>query len=314
MQKWNQILVEEHEWIERCIAVIEIEFDKKNSVEVDFNRILRALDFLFEIGDKIHNKKEEDFLFPLMESKGIPRDGGPIGVMLQEHQIERELLSQLMVLVMQRKPQQDILPELKQKCQAYFQIRKEHIWKENDVLYPMANRFFTPSDHERVTSGIQQIDSSVYGESARVKYASMVEETERSGKQGKLLIENLSYQQIHNIFETLPVEITFVDASDTVAYFNRLDKEKIFVRTRSVIGRKVEKCHPEKSVDKVLEIVSGFKAGTLDMAEFWINFMGKKVYIQYFPVRDDQGIYQGVLEITSDIAYIQSLQGEKRLL
>ncbi len=51
--------------------------------------------------------------------------------------------------------------------------------------------------------------------------------------------------------ETLPFEVTFVDAADTVAYFNRLDREKLFPRTRSVIGRKVEKCHPEKSVSTV---------------------------------------------------------------
>lgn len=203
---------------------------------------------------------------------------------------------------------------LAEKCISYFQIRREHIWKENDILYPMANRFFSEDNHQSVSSAVESLDLNYYGEHARKKYRIMLQEIEQAGEKSKLLLENLSYKQIHNIFESLPVEITYVDAKDSVAYFNRLDKEKIFVRTRSVIGRKVEKCHPEKSVDKVLEIVNGFKDGSLDEAEFRLDFMGKKVYIQYFPVRDEEGNYDGVVEITQDISRIQTLGGQKLLL
>jgi len=94
-----------------------------------------------------------------------------------------------------------------------------------------------------------------------------------------------------------------------------LDKEKIFVRSRSVIGRKVLKCHPEKSAHLVKEIVDGFKNGSMDKAEFWIGFKGDKIHIQYFPVRDDSsGDYLGVLEVTQAIGALQKLTGEKRLL
>lgn len=89
MEKWNKYLVEEHEWIERAMAIAEIELGKIISGKPDLKRFKRALDFLLEIGDKIHNKKEEDFLFPLMEEKGVPVEGGPIGVMIQEHEFER---------------------------------------------------------------------------------------------------------------------------------------------------------------------------------------------------------------------------------
>jgi hypothetical protein len=105
-----------------------------------------------------------------------------------------------------------------------------------------------------------------------------------------------------------------VDAQDSVAYFNRLDKEKIFTRTRSVIGRKVEKCHPEKSVDVVKKIVTGFKEKTLDKAEFWIDFKNDKILIRYFPVYGDDGEYMGVLEVTQEIGAIQKLTGKKTLL
>ncbi len=128
------------------------------------------------------------------------------------------------------------------------------------------------------------------------------------------LVENLSTEQLHAIMETLPMEVTFVDADDTVAYFNRLDKEKIFARTRSVIGRKVHKCHPEKSVDTVLKIVEGFKNKTMDKAEFWIDFRDEKILIRYFPVFNDDDEYMGVLEVTQEIAWIQKIKGQKLLL
>ena len=81
-----------------------------------------------------------------------------------------------------------------------------------------------------------------------------------------------------------------------------------------MIGRKVAKCHPAKSVDHVLEIVEGFRSETLDKADFWIDFKGDKVLIRYFPVRSDAGEYLGVLEVTQEIGWIQGLAGQKVLL
>ena len=142
----------------------------------------------------------------------------------------------------------------------------------------------------------------------------MVSEVEGGKENRARLIKGLSYEQIDAIMEALPFEVTFVDAEDTVAYFNRLDKTKIFPRTRSVIGRKVNKCHPEKSVDTVIRIVEGFKNRTMDKAEFWINFRDDTIMIRYFPVYNEENEYMGVLEVTQEIAWIKKLEGEKRLL
>ena len=81
-----------------------------------------------------------------------------------------------------------------------------------------------------------------------------------------------------------------------------------------MVGRKVQQCHPEKSVHRVQQIVDGFKDGSLEKADFWIDFAGDKVLIRYFPVRDEEGSYLGVLEVTQRIGEIQKLTGEKRLL
>jgi len=114
------------------------------------------------------------------------------------------------------------------------------------------------------------------------------------------------------IMEALPVEVSFVDADDVVRYFNK-NGDRIFPRPKGVIGRKVQNCHPNKSIGKVENILEGFKKGTLDVAEFWIQLGEQKVYIRYFPVRDAEGKYIGCLEVSQDIAAIQKINGERRI-
>ncbi|MEM2416373.1 MAG: PAS domain-containing protein, partial [Nitrososphaerota archaeon] len=108
--------------------------------------------------------------------------------------------------------------------------------------------------------------------------------------------------------------ITFVDKEDAVKYFNKGDKERIFIRTKAVIGRKVQQCHPQKSIHIVNRILDAFKNGKKDVAEFWIQKDGRMVYIRYFPVRDKNGEYLGTIEVTQDITNIKKIEGEKRLL
>jgi PAS domain S-box-containing protein len=128
----------------------------------------------------------------------------------------------------------------------------------------------------------------------------------------ELATGTLSLKELDALFNSLPIDITFVDSTDTVRYFNRLGK-RIFPRTPAVIGRKVQQCHPQKSIDRVNEILSDFRSGKRDSAEFWINLKGRMVHIRYFPVRDRKGKYLGCLEATQDITGIKRLEGEKRL-
>jgi len=127
------------------------------------------------------------------------------------------------------------------------------------------------------------------------------------------MLEKLSIDAIETIFDHLPVEISFVDADDTVQYYSHGDK-RIFRRTPAVIGRKVQNCHPTKSVRVVQQILDDFKSRKRDVAEFWINLREHLIYIRYFAVRDTDGNYQGVIEVTQDITDIQKIKGEKRLL
>ena len=127
------------------------------------------------------------------------------------------------------------------------------------------------------------------------------------------MLEKLSTETLEAIFDTLPVEMSFVDDTDTVRYYSKGDK-RIFKRTPTVIGKRVQDCHPQKSLHKVEQVVSELKSGKRDIAEFWIDLKGRKIYIRYFPVRNKQGKYLGILEVTQDITDLQKIEGEKRLL
>ena len=311
----DDFLVAEHEMIERAMAVLKNCLEKIDESVKTPLQMQRAIDFLLQFGDKIHNTKEEKFLFPLMAQKGLPVEGGPIGVMLMEHEAERKLLVKMTA----------DLPGLaeagtpaRQKFAAegfeYLTIRAEHIWKENDILYAMGRKVFTDEDNTNLLAEFEKVNEQAYGTEAKELFAQMLLEVEKDSEAKKRLIRNLSYEQLDAIMETLPFEVTFVDAEDTVAYFNKLDKTKLFPRTRSVIGRKVDKCHPEKSVDTVRQIVEGFKNRTMDHADFWIDFRDDKILIRYFPVYSETDEYMGVLEVTQAIGAIQRIEGEKRLL
>ncbi|MDT8336909.1 MAG: PAS domain-containing protein [Candidatus Izemoplasmatales bacterium] len=128
--------------------------------------------------------------------------------------------------------------------------------------------------------------------------------TSRTGK--------VPFKELIAMLNHLPFDITFVDKDDVVLYYND-NKTRHFPRTPSVIGRLVKNCHPPKSVEIVEAIISDFKAKEKDFEDFWINFKGELLYISYYAVRDDEGEYLGILEVSQDITKFFTISGEKRL-
>jgi hypothetical protein len=123
----------------------------------------------------------------------------------------------------------------------------------------------------------------------------------------------LSKEEVEALLDSLPVDISFVDKNDAIKYFNKADK-RIFVRTKAVIGRKVQLCHPQKSVHIVNRILEAFKTGKKDVAEFWITMNNRLIHIRYFAVKDKNGKYLGTMEVTQDLTDIKKIEGQKRLL
>ncbi len=88
----------------------------------------------------------------------------------------------------------------------------------------------------------------------------------------------------------------------------------MFPRSPGAVGREVRNCHPPSSVDKVERILAEFKAGTEDVAEFWIELSGRFIHIRYFAMRDADAVYKGCLEVVQDATHVRSLEGQRRLL
>jgi len=122
----------------------------------------------------------------------------------------------------------------------------------------------------------------------------------------------LSPEIFRLILNSLPLDITFVDENDRVAYFSQ-PAERIFPRSRGVIGRKVQNCHPPESLDRVNAVMDAFKNGSSSRESFRIYLRDRYILIEYFAVRDQQDVYRGTLEVTSDITEVNLLDGEKRL-
>ncbi|MBN2697156.1 MAG: DUF438 domain-containing protein [Bacilli bacterium] len=123
----------------------------------------------------------------------------------------------------------------------------------------------------------------------------------------------LSLEQLELVLSHLPHALTYVDEFDKVAYYNDT-KSREFPRSPQIIGRKVELCHPPRSVDVVKAIIEAFRSGKHDQTSFWFDHHGRKIFVTYIAVRDKDKHYRGVLEISTDVSFFIDLEGEKRLL
>ncbi len=128
-----------------------------------------------------------------------------------------------------------------------------------------------------------------------------------------LQVGSLSAEVIDLILKRLPVDLSFVDAEDKVAWYSD-SPDRLFPRSPGVIGRDVRNCHPPKSLAVVERILREFREGKKDEARFWIEMGGKFIVIEYFAVRDASGRYLGTLEASQDATGIRALSGQRRLL
>jgi len=304
-------LICDHELIEKSLLLFEKEIEKGEKINLDFCTTI--IDFLIDYGDNCHNQKEELFYFPLLLEKGLP-PMGPIHVMLEEHKYERNYLSEIKTILESSEFTTETSNKIKKLFSEFAEITKNHIWKENDILYPMGEKILDNKDKEYLINTFNKFSFEKYGQDAYKRFKSMIDSFEKKTDNKVNLLASLPYDVISNILDSLPVELSFVDENDIVRYFSHQNKKKIFHRSLGVIGRAVQKCHPEKSVHLVNKILEEMKAGTRDSAEFWINFQDKFVYISYFAVRNENNEYQGCVEMVQDIKHYRELEGEKRLL
>jgi hypothetical protein len=309
-QHWDELLKRDHEVTERVFAAMEAKFSAAEGPAPALVGLL--VDYLHYV-DRCHNQKEELHLFPRLEAKGMPRHGGPLGVMLQEHERAQQILARLVPLATDYAGGgKQALSELRAAFGEYAALCKDHFWKENDILYPMALRMLGEAEAAEVVVGIEEVEASL-GAGTRERYYRIAQEIVDRAELRDLSF-GLERDVLAAILNTLPLELSFIDREDRVRYFSHEHGEKIFGRTRGAIGTEVQNCHPPKSLHLVNQILADFKAGRRDVAEFWIEMGGRMVHIRYWPVRAEDGGYLGTLETVQDVTSIRQLTGEQRLL
>jgi PAS domain S-box-containing protein len=186
-------------------------------------------------------------------------------------------------------------------------------FREEAILFPYAVETIRPEILDSLLPESIEMGFPYYN--AVPPESSTVPENKEGEFSGKVDLQTgmPDAEQIRLIFNHLPVDITFVDENNKVRYFSTPGK-RIFPRSKAIIGRDVNNCHPPESVHVVEEIIEAFRSGKESQASFWIKIKEELVLIRYFAVRDEAGQYRGVIEVSQEVSDIKALEGERRLL
>ncbi|MEW6368208.1 MAG: DUF438 domain-containing protein [Acidobacteriota bacterium] len=272
----------------------------------------QALNDLMDV--EKHYQRKELALFSCLERHGIT---GPSKVMWSKDDEVRGLLKSLAEALREEATAGEWKIVAQTVAEPAMQAVEEMIYKEERILFPLSLETLTEDEWAEIWSesprfGWCLVEPREGYQPPRAVSAERVMQLP-GGEAVMFPTGNLTFDQLLAVFSTLPVDLTFVDADDRVRYFSE-GRDRIFSRSKAIIGRKVQHCHPPRSVSVVDKIVSDFRSGKQDVAEFWINFRGRFVHIRYFAMRDGKGQYAGTLEVTQDVTHIRALDGERRLL
>lgn len=304
------VLVRENRRIEEIInkdiRPFLSKIEKKDSLE----SLIDGIDKLSNIS--LHYQKKENLIFPYMEKFGIT---APPKVMWGVDDEIRSQIKEVKSLLLQETTEKE---NLLQKIDEMLNKVTEMIFKEENIMIPMIHEQFTEDEWKTIADESPQIgylieDVPTWKPLNASKVILPQEGSEAENGIIKLPSGEFKVEELTCMLNTLPFDITFVNKDDVVKYFSE-GLERTFPRTKSIIGRNVSNCHPPASVHVVEEIVEDFKAGRKNQEDFWIKMAGKYILIRYYAVRNEQGEYLGVLEVTQDINPIQEITGEKRLL
>jgi DUF438 domain-containing protein len=271
--------------------------------------LLKQLELLW--GFDKHYARKEYAIFPIMERYGMT---APPKVMWG---VDDEIRGQYKKLRrMVETGQLDSIPVV---FEALRQEMQEMFIKEEDILLPMISDAFTEADWLKVADESAEIGYCIVHPEAEWKPERVgPEPTEKLGAvpEGNLAFGTgyLTMKELESLLNALPLELTFIDAEETVKYYNSGPDEKIFMRTKSALGRHAENCHPPKSVAIMKQLVADLKSGKKDKEMMWYEEFGKFVVVTYLALRDENGVYLGTLEYVQDAKSVRDLTGSKRKL
>jgi len=185
--KPTEILKKEHKVIKVVLDILDaIVSDIAAQKPVNLQHLEKIVDFIQTFADKCHHGKEQDLLFPAMEESGIPRDGGPIGVMLEEHNIGRNYVSQLAKAIVNYKDgNKKSLNDIAENASGYVSLLRQHIDKEDNILYGMADMHLNKSTEKKLIEEFEKVEEKM-GKGIHEKYHRLVEQLKKKYLKGKI--------------------------------------------------------------------------------------------------------------------------------
>lgn len=264
-----------------------------------------------------HYQRKENLLFPFLEKRGI---SGPPTVMWGKHDETRRFLKNA-VAALEAASTGATVGEARALASLVLHPATEAVAgmidKEQQILLPMCLDTLTDPEWWEIARGSAEIGTCLIDPTETWRPEGAVEEGDApdapSGVRVQLPSGGMTVPELTAILNSIPFDLTFVDREDTVRFFTQ-GPERIFARTRAILGRKVQYCHPPSSVHVVERILGAFRAGEQDTAAFWIQMKGRFIHIEYRALRDAHGAYLGCLEISQDLTDKRALEGERRLL
>lgn len=298
-------LIRENRVIEKIIEK-ELRPYLKEDTKENLSAVDNGLQKLSSID--VHYLRKENLIFPYMEKYGIT---APPKVMWGVDDEIRDMIKEL-----QKNLNNLEWVQIQEKAEEAITKITEMIFKEENILLPMLLETLTQDEWKKIAAESGELGYLV----EKVPAWNPVEEYQPAVKEEKSQAGVITMptgvfhlEELVRMLDTLPFDITFVDKNDVVKYFSQ-GPDRVFPRTKAVIGRNVSNCHPPASVHIVEQLVADFKSGKKDNEDFWIKMKDKYILIRYFAVRSEGGEFLGVLEVTQDIKPIQEITGEKRLV
>ncbi len=309
------ILLKEHEFVKNVVGEIcDVLSGVEKTKGFDKTALERSRVLLKHLKEyEKHKVREENTLFPYLEKHDL---AGPPAIMWAEHDEQRKKVKETDEVL---SSEADVVSEgftanLVSHLKDLATLIPNHFYKEENILFPTALKLLSDEEWKEIKASMDDLGYCDF--TPKEAIGERVESAKPAEKTGERVVfetGSLSKKELEAMLDSLPVDITFVDSNDTVRYFSQT-KDRIFPRTKTIIGRKVQQCHPQKSVHVVNQILDDFRNGRKDAAEFWLQMGERTIYIRYFAVRDEAASYLGCLEVTQDIAPIKKIEGEKRLL
>jgi len=261
-----------------------------------------------------HYSRKENLLFPFLEKYRIT---GPSTVMWGKDDQVRKMLKEA-GLVLSKSHDLNLLGIKRISGEILVPVLTallEMIQKEEEILFPMSLDTLTEIDWYEIYKQSGEIGFCLVDIRAEWKPEGVSGEPVNQYESSNIQLPtgNFRLDELKIIFNTMPVDLTFVDKDDNVRFFSE-SPERIFQRSRAILGRKVQYCHPPGSVATVERILSDFKLGKQTKAAFWINMKGQFIHICYYALHDDKNEYMGTLEVSQNLTELRKLEGENRIL